>query len=131
MLFVIHLEKYVRLLEMECLKSSVSFEKNLEYVVYCLHYHMLPSRIHSRKHLTQIFTFFYIYKKEVLGSRKFSTSGVRWIYIFWDVLNKIWPILENVCLLVCLSVLFCGRCISRTNGRKLFKLDIQLHLYRT
>ena len=32
---------------------------------------------------------------------------------------------------VCLSVLFCGRCNLRTNGRKLMKLNIQLHLYGT
>ena len=74
-------------------------------------------------------TFFYIHKKRVLDSRKFSTCSFRWIYMFWDVLNTIWPFLENVCPFVCLSVLFCGRCISRTNGRKWMELDIQLHLY--
>ena len=72
------------------------------------------------------FTFFHIHKK-VLDSWKFSTPGFRWIHMFWDVLNTIWPFLENVCL----SVLFWGHCISRTNGRKLMKLNIQLHLYGT
>ena len=33
---------------------------------------------------------------------KFSTSGFRWIYMFWDVLNMNWPFLENVCRSVCL-----------------------------
>ena len=36
----------------------------------------------------------------------FSTSGLRWIYMLWDVLNTIWPFLEN-CLSVCLSVSVC------------------------
>ena len=44
---------------------------------------------------------YYIHKKKLLDSRKFSTSGYRWIYMFWDVLNTIWPFLENVCLSVC------------------------------
>ena len=35
-----------------------------------------------------------------MDSQKFSTSGFWWIYIFWDVLNTIWPFLENVCLYV-------------------------------
>ena len=48
------------------------------------------------------FTFFYIQKKKVLDMRKFSTSSLRWIYMFWDVLNTIGPFLENVCLSVCL-----------------------------
>ena len=51
-----------------------------------------------------IFTFFYVHKKKILGSRKFSTSGFWWIYMFWNVLNTIWPFLENVCLSVGLSV---------------------------
>ena len=46
----------------------------------------------------RLFTFFCIHKKKVLDSRKFSASGFRWIDIFWDVLNTIWPFLENVCL---------------------------------
>ena len=90
-----------------------------------------------------LFTFFYIHKKKVLDSRKFSTDGFRWIDMFWDVLNTIWPFLENVCLSVglsvclsvcrsvCLSVLFCGRRILRTNGQKLMKLNIQLHFCGT
>ena len=45
--------------------------------------------------------------------------------MFWYVLNTIWPFLENVCL----SQKFCGHCIARTNGQKLMKLYIQLHLY--
>ena len=83
----------------------------------------------------RIFTFFYAHKKKVLDSRKFSTSSLRWIDMLWNVLNTIWPFLENVCLAgwlsACLSVLFFGNCISRTNGRKLMKLNIQLHLYGT
>ena len=50
------------------------------------------------KLLCHIFTFFYMHKKKVLDSQKFSTSGFRWIYMFWDVLNTIWPFLKNVCL---------------------------------
>ena len=49
--------------------------------------------------------YFLLYKKEkVLVSCKFSISGFRWIYTFWDVLNTIWLFLENVCLSVCLCV---------------------------
>ena len=29
-----------------------------------------------------LFTFFYVHEKKVLDSRKFSTSGFRWIYMF-------------------------------------------------
>ena len=39
-----------------------------------------------------------------MDSRKFSTSGFRWVYMFWDILNTIWPYLENVCLSVCMYV---------------------------
>ena len=39
-----------------------------------------------------------IHKKKVLDSRKFSTSALRWIHMFWDGLNTISPFLENVCL---------------------------------
>ena len=71
-------------------------------------------------HLILIFTFFYMHRKKDM---------------FWDLLNTIWSFLENVCLSVslsvCLCVLFCGRCILRTNERKLMKLNIQLHLYGT
>ena len=49
-------------------------------------------------------TFFYMHKKKVLDSRKFSTSGFRWIWMFWSVLNTIWPFLENVCLSVYMHV---------------------------
>ena len=62
---------------------------------------------------------FLLYTEE-LDSRKFLNSGFRWIYMFWDVLNTIWPFLENVCL----YVLFCRHCISRTNRQKLMKLNI-------
>ena len=73
--------------------------------------------------------FFYIHKMKILDSRKLSTSGFRWIYIFWDVLIlTIWPFLKNVCLSVYMSPKFCGHCISRTNVKKLMKLYIQLHL---
>ena len=47
------------------------------------------------------FTFFYIYKKKILDSGKFSTSGFWWFYMFWNVLNTIWLFRENVCLSVC------------------------------
>ena len=77
------------------------------------------------------FTFFNIHKKIVLDSRKFSASGFRWIYLFWDVLNKDWPFLKNVCLsvglFVCMSRKFCGIYISRINEWKLMNLYIQLH----
>ena len=32
--------------------------------------------------LIRFFTFFYIHKKKLLDSRKFLTSGFRWIYLF-------------------------------------------------
>ena len=51
-----------------------------------------------------VFSFFYINKKKVLNSRKFSTSGFRWVYTFWDILNTIWLFLENVFLSACLCV---------------------------
>ena len=77
-----------------------------------------------------LFTFCYIHKKKVLDSRIFSTSGFRWIYMFWDVLKTIWPFLEYICLfvflLVCMSLKFCGHCISRINERKLMKLYMRL-----
>ena len=43
-------------------------------------------------------TFFYVHKKKLLDSRNVSISDFPWIYMFWDVLNKIWQFLENVCL---------------------------------
>ena len=52
------------------------------------------------------FTFFYIHKKKVLDSRKFSTTGFRWIDMFWDVLNTIGPFLEKVCLSTILWTLY-------------------------
>ena len=82
--------------------------------------------------MIQIFTFFYIHKKKPLDLWIFTTSGIRWINMFWDVMNTIWPSLENVCLSVdlsvCMSPKFCGYCISRTKARKLMKHYIQLHL---
>ena len=39
---------------------------------------------------TFFFTFFYIHKKEVLDSWKFSTPNFRWIYMFWEAMNTIW-----------------------------------------
>ena len=76
-----------------------------------------------------IFTFFCIHEKEVMDLQKFLTSNFWSIYMFWDVLNMIWPFLKNVC--VCMPPKFCGHCIkvSRTNGRNLMKLYIQLHHY--
>ena len=72
-------------------------------------------------------TFFYIHKKKILDSRKFSTSGFRCIHMFWDVLNSISPFLENVCL----STKFFGHCISRTNARKLMEnMEIKLKSYK-
>ena len=47
-----------------------------------------------------IFTFFYMHKKKVKYSRKFSTSGFQWIYMFWDFLNTIWSFLGNVYMYV-------------------------------
>ena len=72
--------------------------------------------------------FLLYHQKKVLDSWKFSTSGFWWIYMIWDALNTIWPLLENVCLSVCRSPKFCGNCISGSNARKLMKLYIQLHL---
>ena len=61
-----------------------------------------------------------------MDSWKFSTSGFWWIYMFWDVLNTIWPFLENVCLSVCLRNF--RDTISSTNEWKWIKLYIQLYL---
>ena len=44
----------------------------------------------------RFFTFFCIHKKKGLNLRKFSTSGFRWIYLFWHVMNIIWPFLKNI-----------------------------------
>ena len=41
-----------------------------------------------------IFIFFCIRKKKVLDSRKFR--GFWCIFMFWDVLNMMWPFLENI-----------------------------------
>ena len=56
-----------------------------------------------RVFLHLLFTFFYMHKKKVLDSRKFSTSGFQRIYMFSDVLNTIWLFFKmSVCLHVCL-----------------------------
>ena len=78
-----------------------------------------------------ILNFFYIHKKKVLDSRKFSTFGLRCFE------KSDWPVLENVCPSVGLShlsiCLYASKILwtlySRTNERKLMKLYIQLHLY--
>ena len=74
-----------------------------------------------------IIIFFCMHKKKVLESRKFSTHGFWWIYIFWYVLNTIWLFLEKVCMYVSILQNFVHG-ISRTNERKLMKFYIQLHL---
>ena len=61
---------------------------------------ILPSFFMLAKNV--LFTFFYIYKNQTLDSQKFSTSGFQWFSMFEDLLNMIWPFLENVCLSVCL-----------------------------
>ena len=81
-------------------------------------------------HLLEVtFSLFYINKKKVLDSRNFSTSGFRWIYMFWNILNTIWLFLKNVCpcVCMCMSPKFCGHCNLRTNARKLMIRYIQLH----
>ena len=103
--------------------------KNIKYwfiIFIILSFHYKPCTLLF--YCSSVFiTFFYVHKKKVFYSRKFSTSGFRWLCMFWDVLNTIWRFFENVCP----SVLFCGHCISKTNGRKLIKLNIQLHLHGT
>ena len=54
--------------------------------------------LRSPEHDLTIFSFFYMHKKKVFDSLKFAISDVRWICMFWYVLNTIWPFLENVCL---------------------------------
>ena len=104
--------------------------KNIKYwfiIFIILSFHYKPCTLLF--YCSSVFiTFFYVHKKKVFYSQKFSTSGFRWIYIFWDVLKTIIPFLENVCLSICMSPKFCGHCISRTNARILMKLYIQLHL---
>ena len=65
-----------------------------------LRYLLAHQKLKALRRFLSNFTFFYMQKKKVLDSRKFSTSSFRWIYMFWDVLNTIWPFLENVCLYV-------------------------------
>ena len=97
--------------------------------------HILKDFHLSFNNILDIFPFFYVHKKKLLDSRKFSKSGFRWIHMLWDVLLTIWTFLENFCLSICLSVClslcmhpkFCEDCISRTNARKLMKHYIQLH----
>ena len=60
--------------------------------------------------------------------RNFSLASFRWICLLWDILNTIWPFLENVWLYVRMSLQFCGHCISKSNAPKLRKLYIQLDL---
>ena len=63
--------------------------------------------VYSFKGSTHNYFFYfllYIPKKRVLNSRKFSTTGFWWIYMFSDVLNTIWPFLEKVSLPVCMYV---------------------------
>ena len=78
-----------------------------------------------------VLTIFYIHKKKILNSRKFSTCDFRLIYMFWGILNSIWPFLKNVCLSLRMSPKFDRHCISRTNCQKLMKLYIQLYLHIT
>ena len=88
-----------------------------------------PLKVEKKKKnekLNRILLFSIYIRRKYLDSRKFSTSGFRWIYMFWDVFNTIWPFLENVWL--CLSPKFSGQCISIINERKLNKLYIQLYL---
>ena len=52
-----------------------------------------------------VFTSLYIHKKKELDWLKLSTSGFRWICMFWDILNTIWPFLNvSVCRSVCMYV---------------------------
>ena len=67
-----------------------------------------------------------------MDSRKFSTGGFRWMLHVLRCPEHdliIFRKCPSVCRSVGLSVLFCGHCISRTNGLKLMKLYIQLRLY--
>ena len=98
------------------------FSKILLSLYFNPHARKIVLHSYKEKFFSYIFTFFYMHKKKVLDSRKFW-----WIYMFWDVLNTIWPFLENIC--VCTPPKFCGHCISRRNWQKLMKLYIQLHLY--
>ena len=54
------------------------------------------------------FTFFYIHKKKVLDSRKFSRD----LYVLRC------PEHELTIFRKCLSISMCGDCISRTNAQK-------------
>ena len=79
---------------------------NYVYNIYVKSYLVTIARYTSydfNRDSNYLFTFFHMHKKKVLDLRKFSTSGFRWIYMFWNVLNTIWPFLENVCLCVCLQ----------------------------
>ena len=80
--------------------------ENYEISALLKNFLRILSIYHDIKYLNLllIFTFFYIHKMKILDSRKFSKSGFRRIYMFWDVLDTIWPFLENVCLSVCRSV---------------------------
>ena len=55
--------------------------------------------------ISPFFTLLYIYiRRKYLIRENFLTSAFRWIYMFWDVLNTVWPFLENDCLWVYLYV---------------------------
>ena len=42
----------------------------------------MKSKLQYFASVFNIITFFYMHKKKVLDSQKFSTSGFRWIYMF-------------------------------------------------
>ena len=75
------------------------------------------------------FTFFYIHNKKVLDSRKFFDFRFSMdLHVLRCPENDLTDF-GKICPSVCTIPKFCGHCISRTYGRKLMKLYIQLHIY--
>ena len=73
-----------------------------------------------------ICTFFYIHKKKSIGFGKifdFRFSMDLHVLRCPEHDLTIFRKCLSVCLSVCLPVLFCGHCMSRTNERKLMKLN--------
>ena len=100
-----------------CLEyNALLAQMEMKIIIYCVHVltkNFLNCTINSYVQIVlktvhimqqQFFTFFYIHKKKIFNSQKFSATDFRWIYMFWDVLNTLWPFLENVCMYVCRSV---------------------------
>ena len=96
-----------------------------QYILIFSKYEIAFEYLYQHQNIKFLFIFVDINKKKVLDPRNFSTSGFRLIYMFWGEHDLT---IFRKCLSVCYISKILWHCISRTNGRKLMKLDIQLHL---